>query len=315
MSSFTSATLGAVHRPVNILKEFLELFSRGNKCKAVILSWLDGKLFSGSEWVRVTFQDLADTLGYCRETIAKHIKELVELKILEETVKGKKPFPTDTAKKYRLNVEKLLELTMRKTSHLGEEDFASYYILKNSSKQQQDAAVNEEFPEPDWDAVKAKVEEEQSQLIAQMDDLTQTESAQPQDQGLDQSSAAPPSPVENDAAQKVTDAGIKLNPQLRSLLTQFTLEEVQSALSLYRATKQRKTIQNPPGWLTDCLRGKWWVSDSSSSVPIGFNEWYKRAKRKGLVQAAMLVDGVQCVVLADGNYLSYEEAKKEFGSG
>lgn len=102
MNSFTSAVLGQIHTPVNILKEFLQFFNRRQKCKAAILSWLDGKHYYGQEWVRITFEELADILGYCRETISRHLTELVADKFVEKLRANR--FPKDTAYKYRLNL-------------------------------------------------------------------------------------------------------------------------------------------------------------------------------------------------------------------
>ncbi len=101
MNNFASAMLGQISTPVNILKEFLEIFNRRQKCKAAILSWLDGKHFYGQEWVRITLEDLGEILGYCRETISKHIRELVVDKLVDELPARR--FPKDTANRYRLN--------------------------------------------------------------------------------------------------------------------------------------------------------------------------------------------------------------------
>ncbi|MBD2206434.1 hypothetical protein H6G33_25225 [Calothrix sp. FACHB-1219] len=108
MNSFTSAVLGEIHTPVNILSEFLATFNRRQKCKAAILSWLDGKHYYGHEWVRITFEKLADILGYCRETISRHMKELVFDDLIKEQAAQK--FPKDTACEYQLNREKLTQL-------------------------------------------------------------------------------------------------------------------------------------------------------------------------------------------------------------
>ncbi|MEH2393705.1 MAG: helix-turn-helix domain-containing protein [Nostoc sp.] len=101
MNNFASFTLGQISTPVNILKEFLEIFNRRHKCKAAILSWLDGKHFYGQEWVRTTNENLGETLGYCRETISKHLRELVTDKLIDEL--PAQYFPKDTANIYRLN--------------------------------------------------------------------------------------------------------------------------------------------------------------------------------------------------------------------
>ncbi|QKQ75575.1 hypothetical protein [Nostoc sp. TCL240-02] len=101
MNNFASFTLGQISAPVNILKEFLEIFNRRHKCKAAILSWLDGKHFYGHEWARITLEELGEILGYCRETIGKHLRELVADKLIDELPAQR--FPKDTANKYRLN--------------------------------------------------------------------------------------------------------------------------------------------------------------------------------------------------------------------
>ncbi|QLE42276.1 hypothetical protein FD723_18830 [Nostoc sp. C052] len=101
MNNFASFTLGQISAPVNILKEFLEIFNRRHKCKAAILSWLDGKHFYGHEWARITLEELGKILGYCRETIGKHLRELVADKLVDELPANL--FPKDTANKYRLN--------------------------------------------------------------------------------------------------------------------------------------------------------------------------------------------------------------------
>ncbi len=106
MTSFTSATLGEINPPINILKEFLATFNRRQKCKAAILSWLDGKHYYGN-WIRITFEKLADILGYCRETISKHMKELIIEGLVED--KPSHRFPKDTACEYRLNLENIME--------------------------------------------------------------------------------------------------------------------------------------------------------------------------------------------------------------
>jgi hypothetical protein len=107
MTSFTSASLGQINPPINILKEFLATFNRRQKCKAAILSWLDGKHYYGNSWIRITFENLADILGYCRETISKHMRELVFDGLVED--KPSHRFPKDTASEYRLNLENIME--------------------------------------------------------------------------------------------------------------------------------------------------------------------------------------------------------------
>lgn len=144
MSSFTSFTIGQVDTPVNIIKEFLAKFSKQQKCKAAILSWLDGKHFYGHEWIRATFEEIAEILGYHRDTISRHVSELLSLEIVASLPANK--FPKDTAYKYQLNTDKLLELVgiercgktdidMPDNQHINAENPATYINpLQNNLK-------------------------------------------------------------------------------------------------------------------------------------------------------------------------------------
>lgn len=103
---FVSTSLGEVAPPINILQELIEKFPKTQKCKAAILSHFDRKGYH-QEWTRATYEQLAAALGYCRETISKHIKQLVNLDLLEWTESHL--FPKDTANKYKVNADKLKE--------------------------------------------------------------------------------------------------------------------------------------------------------------------------------------------------------------
>jgi hypothetical protein len=117
MNNFASFTLGQISAPVNILKEFLEIFNRRHKCKAAILSWLDGKHYYGQEWVRITLENLGEILGYCRETISKHLRELVKDQLIDELPSHR--FPKDTANMYRLNPNWLPPIEFDKSEWVG----------------------------------------------------------------------------------------------------------------------------------------------------------------------------------------------------
>lgn len=110
MSHFTSAFLGGVQHPINILQEYLQAF--GNKCQAAILSWLDNwtrtkRKEQESDWVWLVLQDLAAELGYCKDTIFRHLQRLLELGVIER--QRAKRWATDRAWKYRIVPQKLAE--------------------------------------------------------------------------------------------------------------------------------------------------------------------------------------------------------------
>ncbi len=103
MPHFTSAFLGGVQHPINILQEYLAAF--GNKCQAAILSWLDNwtrtkRKEAQSDWVWLVLQDLAAELGYCKDTIFRHLHHLVEMGVLER--QRARRWATDRAWKYRI---------------------------------------------------------------------------------------------------------------------------------------------------------------------------------------------------------------------
>ena len=108
--TFTSAILGVVQHPTNILVEYLGRFRGVKKFKAYILSWLDGwihnKLKAGKPpWVYVVNQELAEALGCCRDTVFRHLKDLCEMGILRKT--PYKRWVTDNIWAYSINFEKL----------------------------------------------------------------------------------------------------------------------------------------------------------------------------------------------------------------
>ena len=108
--TFTSAVLGQVQHPTNILTEYLSRFRGVKKFKAYILSWLDGwinsKLKKGlPPWVYVINQELAEALGCCRDTVFRHLKELCEMGILRKT--PYKRWATDNIWAYSIDFEKL----------------------------------------------------------------------------------------------------------------------------------------------------------------------------------------------------------------
>ncbi len=108
--SFTSAVLGTVKHPTNILAEYLSKFRGVKKFKAYILSWLDGwihqKLKAGKPpWVYVVTQELAEALGCCRDTVFRHLKDLCEMGILKKT--PYKRWATDNIWAYTIDFERL----------------------------------------------------------------------------------------------------------------------------------------------------------------------------------------------------------------
>ncbi|MGL5923628.1 hypothetical protein [Chroococcidiopsis sp.] len=145
--NFKSAFLGAVCHPKNVLREYLAAFK--NKCQADILSFIDGWIKTNRskqrpDWVRLSASYLADSLGYCKKTIATHLKKLVEMGVLVRDTLIKL-FACDTAYSYKIDEAVLLDkvgnfdcasevnlpLQQSKVTTLEEKKDPAYYIDLN----------------------------------------------------------------------------------------------------------------------------------------------------------------------------------------
>ncbi len=120
--TFQSSMLGDVQHPINLIREYLDAF--GSKPKAAILSWLDSWNKSGKEWVWLVLEDLATELGWCRDTLHRHLKELLNLNVIERKLARR--WPTDQAFQYRLNQDELLK-------HIDFQDFQIVESEKSDS--------------------------------------------------------------------------------------------------------------------------------------------------------------------------------------
>lgn len=307
---------------VILRREYLEI-TEGNFCAAKLieyfLHWTKWKLSTHrTDWIYQPLKNIyADLMGeHSLHVIRRAIALLEEIGILSK--RNNPSNGQDKTYQYRLNLSVLnqrLEYRECKNEHsqFNVEQYQQISNLEISDPQQQPAAVEQEFSQIPWDTLKAQVEKEQSQLMADLNDLNPALRTESQDQDLDQSHAAEEGEVvENDTdfdvkCNTVIQSGIRLNDTIKKLLQQFSLAQVKSAIAYYQQRKTMAQIKNPAGWLIECLRGKWWLNDDPG-VPLGFNEWYLEAKRQRLVQASMMVDGVLLVCMADGEWLSYESA-------
>lgn len=89
--------------------------------------------------------------------------------------------------------------------------------------------------------------------------------------------------ISEERIKLVEDAGIKLNATLCKAVMEYTLTEVQSAIAHYRqVVKDSGERDRPGGWLTDCLKGKWWKNDLaavSSTEKELFTQWRKSSPK------------------------------------
>jgi hypothetical protein len=90
----------------------------------------------------------------------------------------------------------------------------------------------------------------------------------------------------------IDNARIRLNAQLEALVRDFSLEEIKKALTYYLQTKRSKEskgekIDRPAGWLTDCLRQRWWQTvqePEKTREQEEFEAWYAKAIASGIVE-------------------------------
>ena len=241
MTSFTSASLGEIRPPLNVLKEFLTVFNRRQKCKAAILSWLDGKHYYGNSWVRITFENLADILGYCRETISKHMKELLFDGLIEDQPSHR--FPKDTASEYRLNLDKILEtidysrcekisVDASDNSPESAKNPPTYSKASSELSENNNVGGEEKDGEPDWETIASESEAwEQAQISRFVDEPEQGDSVEPIDSNEDKSSA--------EEVEVVTSSD---KPQEKK-----TPEQPQDKKT-FTKPQEKKTVEKPKNW-------------------------------------------------------------------
>jgi hypothetical protein len=321
MSSFTSATLGHIHPPVNILKEFLATFNRRQKCKAAILSWIDGKHYYGQEWVRITFENLADILGYCRETISKHIKELVFDGLIEEQPSHR--FPKDTAYEYRLNLNQITEMIessqcekidtdVPDISGLCANNLSTYKTSLNLFENNNTAVGEKE--EPDWEAVGKETETwEQSQITHYVDESELVDSTNEINSGEDQ---LPQEQVEvvttlnKPTKQELKDVctelkRLRINPEPCLGVVKKYWGNVQGAITRVKEAINEGWCQNPTGlFINSCRNGV----KANNTVNSDVSAWFEWARRERLVLA--MSGGV--VYTPDGDAVEIGEIMKRY---
>lgn len=151
-----------------------------------------------------------------------------------------------------------------------EEEETSHEVMKCQAPQ----SVEEEVElEPDSESVAVETFIE-SELI---------------DSGEDKFSARA---EQSEKLDRIDEVGIRLNRQLEALVRDFTLVEVKQAIAYYLQTKRTKEskgqkIDRPAGWLTDCLRQRWWQTvqePEKTREQEEFEAWYAKAIASGIVE-------------------------------
>ena len=289
MTSFTSATLGEINPPINILKEFLATFNRRQKCKAAILSWLDGKHYYGKSWIRITFEKLADILGYCRETISKHMKELIFDGLVED--KPSHRFPKDTASEYRLNLQNIsetIEFNRCEIIDVDVPDISGEYANNPSTskaylkffKNNNTAAEEEKYDQP----------EEETQIPRYDEKLEEVNSNHNTDSGADK---FPPSQVkvvttsEKSAKPEIKEIcaelkRLRINPDPCLGVIKKYWENVGSAIARVKEAMKEDWCDNPTGlFIASCKNGE----KLKNAVTTQVSDWFEWARKERIVIA------------------------------
>ena len=84
-----------------------------------------------------------------------------------------------------------------------------------------------------------------------------------------------------------------LTPQMKAEALKYTLTQVENAIALYQERSQKKQISKPQGFLTDCLRGQWWLESGNNTTatlqyPPELVQWYALATEAGIVDGRPL---------------------------
>ncbi|WP_244329316.1 ArsR family transcriptional regulator [Tolypothrix sp. PCC 7910] len=325
MTSFTSAVLGQIHTPVNILSEFLATFNRRQKCKAAILSWLDGKHYYGHQWVRITFEKLADILGYCRETISRHMKELVFDDLIKEQAAQK--FPKDTACEYQLNREKLTELLNSQRCEKIDTDVpdistrcannpptfkTTLNLLKNNNtavEEKKDEGVKQSLYGP----VRQAPEPEPPQISHFADETEQdnsTSGTDPHEEDFSEVEVEVGSntdkPSKHEIAEVCTELRrLRINPEPCVGVVKKYWANVAGAIARVKEGVQEGWCDNPTGlFINSCKSG----AKGKNTVTSDVSTWFEWARKQRIVIA---MSG-SVVFTPDGDAVEIQEMMRRF---
>ncbi|GEM_PF-2003724 len=321
MTSFISATLGEIRPPLNILKEFLATFNRRQKCKAAILSWLDGKHYYGNYWVRITFENLADILGYCRETISKHMRELLFDGLVED--KPSHRFPKDTASEYRLNLEKILEtidysrcqkISVKAPDIPPECPKNSPTYNKTSLElfENNNVGGKEKDGEPDWDTITSEAQgwkpqktgyvEESEEVIEQSTDCNGDEFRTEQVEVVTSSEK----PQKHELKEVCTELKrLRINPDPCLGVIKKYYRNVAGAIARVKEAIDEGWCDNPTGlFIASCKNGEKPKNTPNDEV----SAWFEWARKKRI--AIAMSGGV--VYTTDGEAVKIEEMMRRY---
>lgn len=109
-----------------------------------------------------------------------------------------------------------------------------------------------------------------------------------------------------------------MNPQIKKAVLAASLEAVQDAIAVVQQRKEAGRVKNPAGLFVKAVKEQWkpsgskTVHDTLAKIPEDFNEWFDLARKKGLVIASSVMDGVLCVCTRNEKWEPYEEFRSGF---
>ncbi len=133
----------------------------------------------------------------------------------------------------------------------------------------------------------------------------------------DQYCAATNEPAQKPSQQELRDVydelrqikctpGFQLNERVQRTVVQYWQNVPGAIAYLKEALRTWKRVDCPEAvFVAACKNGK---KPEKMVVSAGFNEWYDWAYKKRLVQAAMMKDGVHCVILANNELVAVPKA-------
>lgn len=322
MGSFTSAFLGEVQHPKNVLREYLTAFR--NKCQADILSWLDGwtntkRLQNKSDcWIWLVLKDLASELGYCKDTVFRHLKTLVELGIIER--REAKRWCTDKAWEYRIVPEQLVQYVGFNKNLTIDVEKSDYLESENrtSTVQNQDTFLNtyinhsENLPPVVVVADENVCEEEIRQiktLIANapfMKDDHSQESSLLSEPTIEERF---PAAVARTILERLRDLNIPPTQEVRSLVAQTPEAQLERNVSALEEEAATKGLRSPIGAFKHFIKNNCQPRDERQS-------WLHRAavalgkeRRDRLIRAVTEYAGAIRVFFTNGRQIALAQAQ------
>ncbi len=103
--------------------------------------------------------------------------------------------------------------------------------------------------------------------------------------------------------------GLKPNSTLSKVISSTEEEAVLSAIESLKEAQGRGEVPNPIGFLVMAIKERWMPNENykHKAERILFNEWYDIAKKRGLVEGAMGIDGVQYVLTVEGKQIPFSQ--------